>query len=389
MTPDAISAISTGVPGAVTDPPQPLTWPEDIVAVQEDDPGFDDVEAEIYPADDADDQDPLAGLPDSQYPHVEMIEQSSLFDEYEASRQPFEDHQTAQATTEISGRLRDKMGGRWPGAPGGPGGFSGGAGTRGGSGRIPPPDVCAFYLPWHIFAPKDWGIYLIKDGVLALGGLIHMRAWRFLSRSEANRAAALFLFHHEAYHNAVETFCARVEVSHRRPCYLTGEVGAFASSLPITGLHEEGLANAYGHAKVASGFLEDAAGVSKASNAIKARKRLKRAAAALALRDIIKRQDPPYDTAEKIISGAVAFDRAEHELMERIHSLSYLGVPPTGAGIWTASPWAMMPSIGRNRRFSYVMDRRSWPVRSKVHVPRFAIGDQRILPLLPREEDVF
>lgn len=373
MTPEAVSAVGTAIPGAVKTPPQELIWPDDVGAIHENDPGFDEVEAQLYPLDD----DPLAEFPDGQLPSLEGFAQGSLFGGQETPWQPVDVHQASETTTGISARLRNKIGGGWAGAPGGTGGVGGGAG---GSGKILPTDVCAFYLPWHIFAQKDWGIYLITDGVLAVGGLIHMRVGRFLSRGEANRAAALFLFHHEAYHNAVETFCTRVEVSHRRPCYLTGEMSAFAACLPVTGLHEEGLANVYAHGKVASGFLEDIAGLSKP------KKRLKRAAAALALRDISKGQDAPYNTAEKIISGGLTFDRAEQELMERIHALSYLGVAPMGPEIWLGAPWAMMPSLGRNRRFSYVMDRRRRPLRSPAHIPRFALGDPHNLPLLPREE---
>jgi len=95
-----------------------------------------------------------------------------------------------------------------------------------------------------------WGIYLLVEGVAALGGEIRRMFPHILSRAEARRAARLFLFHHEAYHNAVETFAARVEVSHRQACYLTGVQTCFASLLPLSSLHEEGLANVYAHEKV-------------------------------------------------------------------------------------------------------------------------------------------
>lgn len=81
------------------------------------------------------------------------------------------------------------------------------------------------------------------------------------------------------------------------------------------------------------------------------------------------------------LSALLGMDRGKAQA-----DLAALGVPPKVPGIWIGSPWAMMPSLGRNRRFSYVMDRHGWPIRGQAHVPRFALGDQHSLPLLPREE---
>src|SRR5262249_41060619 len=76
---------------------------------------------------------------------------------------------------------------------------------------LPPTDCYAFYLPWHHFSPKTWGIYLLIEGIEALGRELMTLSNRALSQAEARHVARIFLFHHEAYHNAVETFGVRLE----------------------------------------------------------------------------------------------------------------------------------------------------------------------------------
>jgi hypothetical protein len=55
------------------------------------------------------------------------------------------------------------------------------------------------------------GIYPLVEGIEALGQDIGARFPHILSRADARRAAMLFLYHHEAYHNVVETFAARAD----------------------------------------------------------------------------------------------------------------------------------------------------------------------------------
>ena len=260
--------------------------------------------------------------------------------------------------------LREYFGEGWPGAPGEWDITAGSASSSGHTKAHPSPDICAFYLPWHHFSPQLWGIYLLVEGIEAIGQDIQAKFPRILSRTDARRAARLFLYHHEAYHNAVETFAARVEVSHRQPCYLTGVQACAASFLPTSPLHEEGVANAYAYTKVRQ-YLFAQTPLSAA------RRRVKRVAAAMALRAIFRLQSPAYASAERILRGLVNFDDAEHELQEACHTLSSLYSWPAAPSIWLAAPRAMAPSLSRNKSFSYVVSRAHPSVRRAAQVPQF------------------
>jgi hypothetical protein len=73
---------------------------------------------------------------------------------------------------------------------------------------LPPTDCYAFYLPWHHFSEKIWGIYLLVEGIEALGKELEILSAHKLSTIEAQHIARLFLFHHEAYiwRNIIATY---------------------------------------------------------------------------------------------------------------------------------------------------------------------------------------
>jgi predicted RNA binding protein YcfA (HicA-like mRNA interferase family) len=359
MTPEAIAALRNALPDALRPSDPELTWPDEVAHVPEGDDLWDEVEEDLFPTDDPDDPDPLADTPDSQLPSDGGIEDAGSI----------EDRLTPDGygpVDDVSGRLREHFGGDWPGAPGGAAALPGGSGiTVGPRGSYPSPDVYAFYLPWHRFSPNLWGIYLLVDGIAALGRDIHKMLPRILSRADARRAARLFLYHHEAYHNAVETFAARVEVSHRLACYLTGVQTCFASLLPVSSLHEEGLANVYAHDKVRQYLFAQVKTMSAA------RRRVKRVAAATALRRLFRLQAPAYASAERILRSVVTFEAAQHELQETCHTLSSLRAPPMVPGIWSAAPRSMAPSLARNKSFSYVISHAHPAIRLAAQVPQF------------------
>src|SRR5262249_27460033 len=62
-------------------------------------------------------------------------------------------------------------------------GFAGSLRLRTG-GTVPPPDALAFYLPFHYFYPKWWGIYLIAEGVDELAWILSKNSGDRLSPNE-------------------------------------------------------------------------------------------------------------------------------------------------------------------------------------------------------------
>ena len=236
--------------------------------------------------------------------------------------------------------------------------------TKGGAGWRPPTDLLAFYLPWHEFPLQLWGIYLIVQGIKALGADIRSLSHKWLSYAEANRVARMFLFHHEAFHNAAETFAARLDISHRQPCYLGGFRKVWQKGFGNNNtLHEEGLADAYAYEKVRKLAFSD----TLPSGPVRT---FKRGVAAVAIRRILQSSPPPYDSALRIVSGAVDWDDAEHDFQEANHGAC--GRSTIAPEIWLASGHSMHPSLGRNRKFSYVIDRNHPSIRQAVNVPYYS-----------------
>ena len=142
-----------------------------------------------------------------------------------------------EAIADLRKRIKDKF-------PGSPSGLPPG---------VPPPDALAVYLPFHIF-PNMWGIYLLDVGVESLATDLHRiilgQFGRPVSRMDARRISRVFLFHHEAYHCAVESFSVRCELASGKPVYRTGTRKLYKRGYVQDEPHEETLATAYGLRKV-------------------------------------------------------------------------------------------------------------------------------------------
>jgi predicted RNA binding protein YcfA (HicA-like mRNA interferase family) len=87
------------------------------------------------------------------------------------------------------------------------------------------------------------------------------------------------------------------------------------------------------------------------------------------LEAVIRSSPYPYNSAIAIIHGD--WDPVEHGFQEASHNACGFGVPPLGPDIWLASGHAMYPSLGRNRRFSYLIDRNHPAIRQAASVPHF------------------
>jgi len=153
-------------------------------------------------------------------------------------------------------------GGGWSGAhmPGGTHGWpptgvspspaSGFPSTAGGSTTVvqpsPASDCLAFYLPFHYFGSKWWGIYLIRDGVKRLALRIYRSSGGagFIDARRAVTAARIFLYHHEHFHHRVECFSVRFELILRKPCYGPIFEVLYRANKNTAHWSEEGLANA-------------------------------------------------------------------------------------------------------------------------------------------------
>jgi hypothetical protein len=203
-------------------------------------------------------------------------------------------------------------------------------------GSIPPVDALAFYLPFHRFSPSVYGIYLIADGVKWLTRTLFFGSRKFLTPRESLVLAKAFLFHHEAYHNAVEIFATRMELAHRGPVYETGARQWF-QSLPSK-QHEEALA---------TGYAIDRARLSLPKH--------KRQFAVELLKDFVLTTPQPYWFGSQVYKAS-SLRPNQNALQEEVLTLSTPNIRRlASSSTWNAGLLLMSPSLARGKRFSYVV----------------------------------
>ncbi len=243
-------------------------------------------------------------------------------------------------------RLRDRISGLFPGGP---------SGVRGARehGFVPPPDALAFYLPFHSY-PKHWGIYLIDVGVASLAmdlGLILRSQGHTFAPYETSRIAHAYLFHHEAYHCAVESLALRCELPMRKPAYRTGLRKIYMRPWIPGAPHEETLATAYGLRKV-----RDEMKLPKP----------KLVAAVRALEQYMLWCPPEYAAGVNYVKD-VAFDEFEQKFIEEAINACHGKAAVLDPTSWSLGTYMLTPLIQRNRKYSWICDRNAFKL-SKLAV---------------------
>lgn len=106
------------------------------------------------------------------------------------------------------------------------------------------PDLLAYYLPFHFYGPKTWGIYMLESGVVRLAtSLSPAAAW-----PELLEAVFLALLVHEQFHASAEAGATRMESLVGR------EVHRHAASDVRARLREEAMANAQAARSIRKAF---------------------------------------------------------------------------------------------------------------------------------------
>lgn len=245
--------------------------------------------------------------------------------------------------------LRRRIRGKFPGSPSG---FPTG-------GLVPPPDALAVYLPFHIF-PDMWGIYLLDVGVESLAvnlRQIMQSLGQTISKMDARRISRTYLFHHEAYHCAVESFSVRCELATRKAVYRTGVRRLYKRGYVSNEPHEETLATAYGIRKV-----QDNINLPK-SDAL---------AAVKALQVYMCLCPPEYAAGALCIDDAL-FDQLEKAFKEEVMRSATRKSLPVSA--WSIGTYMMSPLIQRNRKYSWICKRSDFRKLSKLAVHYFRRSD--------------
>lgn len=247
-------------------------------------------------------------------------------------------------------KLRRKITGIFPGGPGG-------SLTKGAV--VPPPDALAVYLPFHRY-PDRWGIYLLDAGVASFATDLQKLVWLLrasISIHDARKVALMYLFHHEAYHSAVEGFALRCELPLRKPVYRTGLRRLYTRMWTRGDPHEETLATAYGIRKVRDNLRLPKTDVTAVVNA---------------LRVYMCLCPPPYRAGADYTDDEKFNDLERRFMEEGLRLSSSKALPPAA---WTMGTYLMAPLIQRNRKYSWICSRADFRKKSKLAVHYFRQRD--------------
>ena len=261
---------------------------------------------------------------------------------------------------------------------------------------MPVVDVYGFYLPWHKFDEDKWGIYIFAEGIVSLGKYFNALSKYRLPIKECNLLARAFIFHHEAYHNKVESFSARLEVILRSPIFNSATCKLYQSKgfpvfpspllpLPLSGLfHEESLANAYASKMCRKVF----------SNYPNHQKKNLQNLACSVIYKFIKTSPPKYHDAAKIVfnpwkyrdtlaASNRRFDAVESEFNEEILKNSTHHSHPNPM-LWNTQTKLMDPTLRRNASFSYLINKKS-KLAKRLKLAVHYVPRRKFIKLLEKE----
>lgn len=205
------------------------------------------------------------------------------------------------------------------------------------SSPYPPPDAFGFYLPFHYFYPRWWGIYLLAEGVVELGRLLYGISDGKLTEADSMVVSRVFLFGHEQYHHSVESMATRLEITHRLPIYKSGFEAFYQHTALTDAWLEEALANAHGYRRVKKVFGRAKWNIIEGP-----------------LRGYISGCPPGYRKGLDYVTDS-EFKEGEAELAEGGHKASHLATPEAHERLWTAFGHGFHPFRKRGSHVVYLV----------------------------------
>ncbi|MGB3205766.1 MAG: type II toxin-antitoxin system HicA family toxin [Crinalium sp.] len=222
---------------------------------------------------------------------------------------------------------------------------------KGGERKLPP-DLLAFYLPFHLF-PDDWGIYILSSGVQYLAKIIRRQC--NLTQFEALLVSRLFLYYHELYHHKIEMFFTRLEVTHKQPFYknrkffrdqeqrLSFNLTHLEDKLKLT---EEALANAEAYIRT----VDKLAAISQ----IVGNTKISPTVIEPVLSEYIRSSPAGYNEA-LLYDRTCLFNAKQYEFANQIHTTVLPNKANTSPKIWSLF-------------FDQVDDEKTYPVMDRVFI---------------------
>jgi len=361
------------------------TWSDGFHIIDQNNKDPDPFEGTLFP----EEKNPVADIPDS-IEHI-IDELFGLNDQSSFDQNPFWD---PGLLGEMADELKEIFGHDFPGAPGGADSFLDSK-TDLVIRMVPVVDVFGFYLPWHRFDENSWGIYIFAEGIVALGKILHRMGKGLLPLNECNFLARAFIYHHEAYHNKVESFSSRLEVINRQPVFnkavsklYLGNGFSTKNSLimrPGCIYHEESLANAYAFKKCQAIF----------SKYPKFQRKNLQTLARIVLYHFICKSPAKYKDAKDIIfrpphyffdtksDANRRFEEVESIFNEEI--LNKTMFPSiSNPRLWITQTKLMDPTLRRNSSYSYVINKKS-KLASRLRLAVHYLSRKKLIKILKRE----
>lgn len=187
-------------------------------------------------------------------------------------------------------------------------------------GGFPTPDAYAFYLPRHFYPEDIWGIYLTIEGLALFAWKFHRQTGHAVTMSRCIQAARVFMYAHEFFHHAVESFAFRLEVDRRVPIYRDAFQEVFRDQQRAANSDEEALANAYAIQRLVTAMQKWKWSVTERKLVLSA------------VLDTVRAMPSGYSRGADLFE-ARGFDTARDQFAELNHA-KMTGNPPINAGIW-------------------------------------------------------
>jgi predicted RNA binding protein YcfA (HicA-like mRNA interferase family) len=224
------------------------------------------------------------------------------------------------------------------------------------AGAYPPPDCLAFYLPFHYYYHRWWGIYILHEGLEYLAEFIYKHARPRPDLDLAWKAAHIFLYYHEAFHHRTECFGTRFELIDRKPHYIGGFQDLFDKTYGTDECLEEALANA--------------------TAAIEVSNKLNHSGINDALLEYMRGMPPGYRRADEFIEKS-NFNGGRNLFSELNRAECYGVKPKKSTDFWSAVGYHYNGNTNINSRIHYLVPKGS-PINRRIGGSRPAISPRRL-----------
>jgi predicted RNA binding protein YcfA (HicA-like mRNA interferase family) len=204
-----------------------------------------------------------------------------------------------------------------------------------------PADAWACYFPFHEYYPDWWGIYITMDGINEIGSKIYDATAKKLDFPLCKNIAKDYLFYNEQFHSNVENYATHLELTHRKPLYVTGFRKYYVETYMKDSCLEEALADVHTYEHIKRKY-----------NSLLKSDRTSYRKMKQVLFDNIKNGPPGYKSAADIISDGT-WQTTQDEFLAWLAKYCFQ-IEQGNTHLWSLFQYAFSPFIKINYRAIYL-----------------------------------